>query len=87
MNTQKAQKNDVATHADYANADFKAEMSMEQALKFGSDVLLQECVTFRLASIMLTKSKAELLEGIAIFPRATRLDIRWFLALSINCML
>lgn len=54
-------ENCVATHADYANADFKAIEKPEDISKFGSEILADRCVDFRIAAATLARSKKDLI--------------------------
>ncbi|MCD8494039.1 MAG: hypothetical protein LRY36_01225 [Alphaproteobacteria bacterium] len=54
INTSQSLK---ATHADYAAADFKPCITEKEAEKFGGEILSNQCVNFRIAVVMLSKSK------------------------------
>ena len=53
--------NCLATHADYANANFEAIEKPEDVSKFGSEILADRCVDFRIAAVTLSRSKKDLI--------------------------
>ncbi len=57
-------ENRIASHADFAAQNFESCLTAEEAHKFGGEVLADRCIDFRMAAIMLSKSKGELLENL-----------------------
>lgn len=59
-----ANESQAASHADYAAADFESCMTAEEAHKFGGEVLADHCIDMRLAAVVMSKGKKELVEGL-----------------------
>lgn len=59
--TVKIKEDEISSHANYANANFEAIEKPEDVSKFGSEILADRCVDFRIAAVVLSKSKKELI--------------------------
>lgn len=54
----------LATHNDYATTNFEPCITREEATKFGGEILKNHCISFRVAAVLLSKGKKELLDGL-----------------------
>lgn len=54
-------ENRVVSHAEYASANFEAIEKQEDISKFGSEILADRCVDFRVAAVTLARSKKDLI--------------------------